>query len=69
LSGVLRRSGVGSGGSGCWVPGRCACGRDCFDEAAQAFVEVRGSIAVALVLLRRGVDDLGGDGLDRAVVC
>jgi hypothetical protein len=28
-----------------------------------------GSIAVALVLLRRGVDDLGGDGLDRAVVC
>ena len=28
----------------------CACGRDCFDEAAQAFVGVRGSVAVALVL-------------------
>lgn len=43
----------------------CACGRDCFDEAAQAFVGVRGSVAVALVLLRCGVDDLGGDCLDR----
>jgi hypothetical protein len=47
----------------------CACGRDCFDEAAQAFVGVRGSAAVALVLQRCGVDDAGGDGLDRAVVC
>ena len=47
----------------------CACGRDRFDEAAQAFVGVRGSVAVALVLLRPGVDDLGGNGLDRAVVC
>ena len=47
----------------------CVWGRDRFDEAAQVFVGVRGSAAVALVLLRRGVDDLGGDGLDRAVVC
>ena len=30
---------------------------------------VRGSAAVAVVLYGRGVGDLGGDGLDRAVVC
>src|SRR5690242_17033027 len=46
----------------------CACGRDRFTEAAQAFVGIGGSIAVALVLLRHGGDDLGG-GLDRAVAC
>ena len=47
----------------------CACGRDRFNEAAQAFVGIGRSIAVALALLRRGGDDLGGGGLDRAVVC
>jgi hypothetical protein len=46
----------------------CAWGLDCFDEAVQALVGVWGSAAVALVPLRRGAGDLGGDGLGRAVV-
>ena len=42
---------------------------DCFGEASQPVVGVRGSVAVALVLQWYGVDDVGGDGFDRAVIC
>jgi hypothetical protein len=46
-----------------------ARGADRLGEAAQAFIGVRGSGAVALVVFARGAGDLGGDGLGRAVVC
>ena len=47
----------------------CVWGRDRFDEVAQVLAGIRGSAAVTFVLFRCGLDDLGGDGLDRAVIC
>jgi hypothetical protein len=46
----------------------CACGRDCFDKAAQGLVGIRASEAIAFVLPRHGAGDSGGDGIGGAVV-